>query len=333
MKKFISCITALALTSAFIFTGCGNSEGEVSNSDKTYEIGIIQLVEHNALDSACQGFKDALADNGYVDGKNINIDFQNAQNDQSNLKTISQKFVNDKKDLILAIATPAAQSVAAETSEIPILITAVTDPADSKLVESNEKPNVNITGTSDLNPIKEQIQLLKTLVPDAKKIAILYSSGEQNSVLQAELAKEAANELGIETENKTVTSTNDVAQIVESIVGKYDAIYIPTDNTLASSMPLVSSITTPAKLPVIVGEKGMLEGGALASVAINYHDLGYKTGEMAVKILAGESKPQDMPIEYDTNPELTINKETADAIGITIPDDIMSKAKIIETTK
>jgi len=342
MKKLISALTALTLTSALLFTGCtsSNQENSVeptssnqeSNSDsgsEKFDIGIIQLTEHAALDSACEGFKKALSDNGYVDGKNIDIDFQNAQNDQSNLKTISQKFVTDNKDLILAIATPAAQSVAAETSDIPILITAVTDPAAADLVESNETPGNNITGTSDLTPVDEQIELLTKIVPDAKKIAILYCSGEQNSAFQADLAEQAAANLGIETERKTVTSTNDVAQIVESIVSDFDAIYIPTDNTLASSMPLVTSIAVPAKVPVIVGEQGMVEGGGLASVGINYNNLGYMTGEMAVEILKDGKQPKNMPIRYVTDNDLLINKTTMEDIGITIPEEIMKDAVII----
>lgn len=338
MKKFINVLTAVTLTSALLLTGCGSSAsssgvigGNNSEDKEMLDIGIIQLVEHAALDAACEGFNQALADNGYVNGKNVNIDFQNAQNDQSNLKTISQKFVTDKKDLILAIATPSAQSVAAETTDIPILVTAVTDPAASDLVESNDAPGNNVTGTSDLTPVKEQIELLKQLVPEAKKVALLYSSGEQNSVLQADMAEEVAKTLEIETERKTVTSTNDVAQVVESIVNNFDAIYIPTDNTLASSMPLVSSIANAAKIPLIVGEQGMLEGGALASVGINYTNLGYITGEMAVEILKDGHNPKDMAIRYVDKPNLLINTTTAEEIGITIPEDIISAATIVET--
>ena len=323
--------TSVILTTAFLFTGCSGTSNENEN---VKEIGIIQLTEHEALNLSCSGFRDALSDNGYKDGENIKIDYQNAQNDQSNLKTISQKFVTDKKDLILAIATPAAQSVAAETTEIPILITAVTDPAASKLVKSNEKPDTNVTGTSDLTPIKEQLELLKQLVPDAKKIAIVYSSGEANSVLQADIAEAEADNLGIATERRTVTSTNDVAQVMESVAaGGFDAVYIPTDNTLASSMPLVASILNEAKIPVIAGEESLVEAGALASVGIDYYKLGYKTGEMAIEILAGKTKPQDMPIQYLENPELLINEETAAKIGMTIPSDIMENATKVETRK
>lgn len=326
MKKFFCIAVSLAVASTLFFTGCSANKGG---------IGVIQLVEHPALDSSYEGFKKALEDNkDKLEAKKvkIDIDFQNAQNDQSNLKTISQKFVTDKKDLVLAIATPSAQSIAAETKDIPILITAVTDPYESGLVDSNEMPGRNVSGTSDLTPVADQLALLAELIPTAKKVAVVYSSGEQNSVIQANMAEEAAKGLGMTIERKTVTSTNDVAQVLESIVAdKFDAVYIPTDNTLASAMPLVSSITTPAKIPVIVGEQGMLEGGALASVGINYYNLGYLTGEMAVEVLADGKNPKDMPIQYVANPDILINEDTVKALGISIPEYVVKDAIMVKT--
>lgn len=343
MKKFFTMVAALAM-STIMLAGCGstadqgtegNTEGTQAEStaamDTPVDIGIIQLMEHPALDASREGFIAALAEAGYNDGENINIELQNAQGDQSNLKTISQKFVSDGKDLILAIATPAAQAVATETKDIPILITSVTDPAESDLVESNEVPNCNVSGTSDLTPIKEQMDLLKKILPDAKKITIMYNSGEQNSLIQADTAEAAAKELGLEVERKTVTSTNDVAQVTQSVIGTCDAVYIPTDNVFASSMPLVSSITNPAGLPVIVGESGMVEGGGLASVAIDYTDLGHLTGEMAVEIIEG-ADIKTMPIRYAENPELVVNETAAAELGITIPDDIKASATVVNTS-
>lgn len=338
MKKFLSMLTAVAM-SAVMLSGCsGSSESGTGGADTDstametpVDIGIIQLTEHPALDASREGFIAALAEAGYTDGDKINIELQNAQGDQSNLKTISQKFVSDGKDLILAIATPAAQAIATETKDIPILVTAVTDPAESGLVESNEVPNCNVSGTSDLTPVKEQIDLLTKLLPDAKKITIMYCSGEQNSLIQANLAEEAAKAAGLEVERKTVTSTNDVAQVTESVIGTCDAVYVPTDNVLASSMPLVTSITNPAGLPVIVGETGMVNGGGLASVAIDYTDLGKLTGEMAAQIIEG-SDVKTMAVQYAENPELVINETAADELGITIPDDIKSNATLTTTT-
>ncbi len=345
MKKMLSSVLAVTLMSSLLMAGCSSSESTStsteegatqtaqsdSGSEESYDIGVIQLTEHPALDAAREGFIQGMADNGLVEGENVTIDIQNAQNDQSNLKTIAQKFVSDDKDLVLAIATPAAQSMAAETTEIPILVTAVTDPAESGLCESNDAPGGNITGTSDLTPIADQIELLQQILPDAKNVAILYNSGEQNSVIQADMAEEAATELGITTERKTVTNTNDVAQVTSSLIGSFDAVYIPTDNTLASSMPLVSSITNPAGLPVIVGEQGMVENGGLASVAVNYTDLGIMTGEMAAEILLNGADPAQMPIEYTENPQLIVNEDAAAELGITIPDDVLTNAEIVNT--
>lgn len=339
MKKLLKSITALALMSALALTGCGQAttNDEAANTDTSassedsFDIGIIQLTEHPALDAARDGFVQGMSDGGLVEGQNITIDVQNAQNDQSNLKTIAQKFVADEKDLVLAIATPAAQSIAAETKDIPILVTAVTDPAASELCETNEVPGGNVSGTSDLTPIKEQIELLHQILPEAKNVAILYNSGEQNSAIQADMAEAAATELGITTERKTVTNTSDVAQVTSSLVGNFDAVYVPTDNTLASSMALVTSITNPAGLPVIVGEQGMVENGGFASVAIDYTELGKMTGKMAVEILLNGQDISTMPIGYTEDPTLIINQTAADELGVQVPEEVMSKATVVNT--
>jgi putative ABC transport system substrate-binding protein len=304
-----------------IISGC--SIGSTGGTDKeTYSIGIIQLVEHVALDSAREGFIDALKDNGYVDGQNITIDVQNAQGDQSNLSTISDRFVSNKADLILGIATPAVQSIAGKTSKIPILGTAVTDYIVAKLADSNEAPGGNVSGTTDMNPVKEQIDLLVKLVPDAKTVGVLYNSSEDNSILQAKMAKEAVETIGLSYVEVTVTNTNEVQQATQSIVDKCDAIYIPTDNTFASSMPVVHGVTSQSKTPVICGESGMVKSGGLATLGINYYDLGYQTGLMAIKILKGEAEPASMPIESASGFDFAINGKVADEIGIEIPDDL-----------
>jgi len=286
--------TAMVLTA----TACSSSQpAEQQGEEQTQQqsedgeqikIGVLQLMEHDALDNARNGFVDALAEGGYVDGEKIVIDVQNAQGDQSNLKTMSQKFVNDKEDLILAIATPAAQSVAAETQEIPILATAITDYPEAWLVSSNEEPNVNLSGTSDRTPVKEQFALLKQILPDVKKVGIMYNSSEANSEIQARSAIEACEELGLTYQECTVTNVNDIQQVVQSIVGEVDALYIPTDNTFASAIPLVVSITDVEKVPVICGENGMVKGGGLATVGIDYYKLGEQTGKMAIRVLEGE---------------------------------------------
>lgn len=319
MKK-MGRIVAVALTvvMAVSMAACGASS-------KTKKIGVVQLVEHPALDASYQGFVDALKEADYIDGENISIDYQNGQGEQANCQTIATQFANDKVDMVLAIATPAAQAAANVIKDIPIMITAITDPADAKLVDSNEKPGGNVTGTSDLTPVKEQMELLKQLVPDVKSVAVMYTSSEPNSVFQANLAHAAAEEMGIETFEATISSTNELQQVVESVIGKADAIYIPTDNAFANAMATVTLITRPEGIPVIVGESGMVDNGGLATVGIDYYKLGYQTGEMAVRILNGEEEPADMPIEYLNEYDFSINTETAEELGIEIPAELAEK--------
>ena len=318
MKKLIT----ILLAGILIISCSNNSANTSSNNTETLKIGILQLVEHNALDQANQGFIDGLKEAGYEDGKNITIDYQNAQGEQANCITISQKFVNDRVNLILAIATPAAQAAANTTKDIPILITAVTDPADAKLVADNTAPGGNVTGTSDLTPVKEQIELLKKLVPSAKNIAFLYNSSEQNSKFQVDIAKAKSDEMGLSYMDATITNPNDIQQVVQSLVGKVDAIYVPTDNMVSAGMANVIAITEPAKIPVICGEVGMLNAGGLATYGIDYYELGKLTANQAVKILKGESSPASMPIEYIQNPVLEVNTNAAQKLGITIPADL-----------
>lgn len=341
MKKRLAILMTLVLMLS-MFTGCGTKENasddsnhsvsddtnqddpdakEDGNSDKVYKIGICQLVQHDALDAAYEGFVDGLKEAGYEDGKNISIDYKNANGEQANCNTIATKFVNDKDDLILSIATPAAQACANATTTIPILVTAVTDPAQAALVDSNEAPGGNVTGTSDLTPVADQIKLLKDLIPDAKKIAILYCSSEDNSSIQAELAKQEAANLGLETIEATVSNSNEIQQVVQNLVGKVDAIYAPTDNTIAAGMETVSLVATPNKIPIICGEDGMVKSGGLATKGINYYNLGKQTAMQAVKILEG-ADPATMPIEYLEDVEFTYNEEIANELGIEIPEDM-----------
>ncbi len=320
VRKLTRILTlVLVVILAVVSAGCAK--------EKKVTIGIIQYMDHVALDNAREGFINALKDNGYVDGENIVIDYQNAQGDQSNLTTISDRFVSNKVDLVLAIATPAAQSIAGRTKDIPILGTAITDYVSAKLAESNEAPGGNVSGTTDMNPIKEQIDLLVKLVPDSKTVGVLYTSSEDNSILQAALAKEAIENLGLTYTEVTVANSNDVQQATQSIVSKCDAIYIPTDNTFASAMPVVSGITTQSRTPVICGESGMVDNGGLATLGINYYDLGYQTGLMAVKVLKGEAKPATMPIESAKGFDFAINGAISEEIGLEIPEDLVQYVK------
>ncbi len=322
MKKLLAC--ALSVSMAFSTVASTVSAKEKDLSD--VKIGVIQYTEHPALDKAYKGFVKALKKEGI---KKSQIDFKNAQTDQSNCETIATKFVNDNDDLIYAIATPAAQAVAGKTSDTPIVVSAVTDPKAAGLVKSNKKPQTNVTGASDLNPIKEQIDLLQQLVPDAKTVGIMYCGSEDNSIVQAKLAKKAITDAGMKYKEYTVSETNQIQQVTESMIGKVDAVYIPTDNMLAEGMSSVTNITNENNLPTIVGESNMCDNGGLATYSIDYTKLGEMAGEMAIDILKNGKDPSKMAIQYQSTEDLQlyINKKTADKLGITIPEDLASKAK------
>lgn len=301
-----------ALVFAFTVAGC-------AKKDSRLQIGIIQLVEHDALDANRQGFIDGLAAAGYVDGENIVIDFQNAQGEQANCSTIADKFVSDRKDLIFAIATPAAQAVAGKTSSIPIVISSVTDPVSAELVDSNEHPGHNVTGTSDLNPCAAQIDLLKQILPDARTVGILFCSAEENSRFQVELAEKQCDKIGLSYVEFTVSNTNEVQQVVQSMAGKVDAIYAPTDNMIANAMATVAMVATENGLPIICGEDALVKNGGLATYGLNYYELGKQTAGMAVDILKNGSDPAEMPIQYLSNYDFSYNESVAETLGITIP--------------
>ena len=325
MKRFLAAV--VAVTTALALTACGSSSTNTTTDDKsaestettddtTYKIGVLQLTQHAALDKANEGFIAALDESGIK----YEVDQQNASGEQSACQTIAEKLVNDGNDLIYAIATPAAQAVAGVTSEIPIVLSAVTDPAESGLVASNDAPGGNVTGTSDLTPVKEQIELLKQILPDAKTVGILFCSSESNSEIQAAMAREACEANGLEHIDFTVSSSNEIQTVVESMVGKVDVIYAPTDNTIAAGMPTVSMIATDNGLPIICGEQGMVDAGGLATYGIDYYPLGYMAGQMAVEILRDDADPATMPIGYLSadQSELSVNDETAAALGIDV---------------
>lgn len=288
-------------------------------------IGVTQIVEHPALDAARKGFVDGLAEAGYVQGKNVEFDFQNAQGDMSLAQTIARKFVTNRVDLILAIATPTAQAAAHATKDIPILVTAVTDPASAGLVKSNTAPGTNVTGTSDLNPVTEQLALVKKIIPKAQRLGVVYNAGEQNSVFQVNIVKEAAKKLKLQVVEATVATSTDILQATQSIARKVDAIYVPTDNTVVSGIESLIKVAEEAKLPVIGAEAGTVERGALITVGVSYYRLGKQTAKMAVQVLKGK-KPATMAIQYQKELELVINQKTADAIGLKLPKGLVESA-------
>ena len=320
MKKSVM-VSVAAMAAALLMSGCTKKTNGTENAKKI-KIGVIQLVEHSALDANYKGFVDGLAEAGYVDGQNISIDYHNAQGEQVNCVTIAEKLVNDRDDLIFAIATPAAQAVANITKNIPIVISSVTDPESAKLVIKNTAPGTNVTGTSDLTPCEAQMDLLKKLVPNAVKVGMLYCSSEQNSHFQIALAKAACDKLGLKYVDGTVSNSNEIQQVVTSLCGKVDAIYSPTDNMIAAGMATVAQVANEKGIPTICGEEGMVAAGGLATYGINYYELGKQTAAMAVEILRDGKKPAEMPIQYLQKCDLSINEATAKALGITIPENL-----------
>ena len=329
-SKIKALAAGLMLTLALGVVGCGGDKKEAPKKAEKVNVGIVQLVEHAALDAANKGFVEGLASKGYKEGQNIAYDRQNAQADQSNLQNIAHRFVNNKVNLICAIATPAAQTVANVTSDIPIVATAVTDYKTAKLVKDNAKPGTNVTGTTDMNPVEQQLDLLLKLVPNAKSVGTIYCSSEVNSQLQIEILKKAAAAKGVTVKEATVSNVNDIQQAARSLVGKVQAIYVPTDNVLASAMPTLVSVTEEAKLPVICGEGGMVKAGGLATLGVDYYKLGFQAGEMAADILGGKSKPADMAIQAQKEFKAMVNLKEAEKIGLKVPEDVLKGAELVK---
>jgi putative ABC transport system substrate-binding protein len=309
MKK----ISLLIIASLFIF-GCGKKEA--ANKGKI-NIGITQIIEHPALDAAVVGFREALADGGYTDDK-VNIELQTAQGDFGVAQTIASNFVQSKKDLILAVSTPSAQSAFNATKDIPILITAVTDPVAVGLVGDN------ITGTSDMPPMEKQVALMKTLLPKAKRIGFLYNTSEENSRVLLKKMKSIAEPLGYEIVEKGVTNINEVGQAIDVLLGEIDVLYTPSDNVITASMSLISNRAEERNIPIITSDAAQFKAGALATEALSFRNLGYQTGEMAVRVLNGE-KISDMPIETLDETKLMINKEMAKKFNVIIPKELSDK--------
>ena len=329
-SKVKALAAGLMLTLALGVMGCGGDKKEAPKKAEKVNVGIVQLVEHAALDAANKGFVEGLASKGYKEGQNITYDRQNAQADQSNLQNIAHRFVNNKVNLICAIATPAAQTVANVTSDIPIVATAVTDYKTAKLVKDNDKPGTNVTGTTDMNPVEQQLDLLLKLVPNAKSVGTIYCSSEVNSQLQIEILKKAAAAKGVTVKEATVSNVNDIQQAARSLVGKVQAIYVPTDNVLASAMPTLVSVTEEAKLPVICGEGGMVKAGGVATLGVDYYKLGFQAGEMAADILGGKSKPADMAIQAQKEFKAMVNVKEAEKIGLKVPEDVLKGAELVK---
>ena len=314
-KKLMSALLAAAMVVSL--TACGGSNG--ASGDKTYNVGICQLVEHPALDAATQGFVDALTEKL---GDQVTFDTQNAQGDAPTCSTITNTFAANNYDLILANATPALLAAISSTSSIPILGTSVTDYATAmEIDEWTGVTSTNVSGTSDLAPLDQQAACIKELFPDAKNIGILYCSAEPNSKYQATVITEYLEKDGYTVTEYKFSDSNDVASVTQAAADANDVLYIPTDNTAASCTEAIANVVIPAKVPVFAGEEGICAGCGIATLSISYYDLGRATGDMAYEILVNGADPASMEIEFAPNVTKKYNAANAEALGITIPDD------------
>ncbi|WP_010281790.1 ABC transporter substrate-binding protein [Bacillus timonensis] len=336
--KSSSKMLGVLLAGFLALAGCGsedagNTSKDAGNSSEKDQVvvGISQYAPHTSLDAATEGFIKALEDEGFKEGENLKIDSQNAQGEQSNTATIAQNLVGNNVDLIFANATPSAMAVLNATSDIPIIFTSVTDPVGAGLVEAFDKPGENITGTTDNHPdaTKTTINFI-TEEMGAKKIGVIYNSGEQNSVVQVEQVKEFAEKGGAELVEVSVSTTAEVNQAAQSLVGRVDAIYIPTDNTAVQALDSIIAVANEKDIPLFVGELDSMKAGGFAASGFEYYDIGYQSGLMAAKILKGEKKASEMPVELPNSLQLVINKKAAEEQGIEIKPEWEEIADIYE---
>lgn len=325
MKKSVLCtVMAGMMMAAATGSVCLAEEKETVN------IGVIQYMQHGSLDENYEGFLAGLEAAGYIEGENLTINFQNASGEVGNCQQICNLFANSDTDLVFAIATPAAQSAVNvfQETDIPVVFSSVTDAVEAGLVDSNEEPGKNVTGTLDMPVIADQIAVIKEVLPEAEKIAILYTSSEANSEIQAEQAQEAAEELGLEAILQASSTSNDIPQVISSVVGTVDAIYIPSDNAFASAMATVNRTAVENQIPVFCAVEAMIEEGGIATTAIDYYELGVQTAEMAVRILEGEAA-SEIPVETQKECALVVNKTFAESVGVTVPEEMLEEAVTI----
>ena len=309
-----SASSAAASSAAALSTA---ASGSAAAAGESYTVGICQLVEHAALDAATQGFEDALTAEF---GENVTFDFQNAQNDSATCATIANGFVSAGVDLIMANATPALQAAQAATNQIPILGTSVTEYGVALgLSDFTGVVGGNVSGTSDLAPLDQQAEMITEWLPEVQKVGLLYCSAEANSQYQVDEVQKALEGKGVTATQYAFSDSNDLASVCQKAADENDAVYVPTDNTVAANTGIVDGICRPAKKPVFAGEEGICSGCGVATLSISYYDLGYTTGEMAVKVLTGEADISTMPIEYTTVTK-KYNKTICDDLGLTVPE-------------
>lgn len=329
-KNLLATIIALTvMVVAALFLTQKEQSSQSASSEKV-KIGVLQFVTHDSLDEIYKGIKAGLEEGGYSTTDNLEIDFMNAEGDQSQVQTMSKKLVDNGNELLIGIATPAAQGLANATTELPIIMGAVTDPVGANLVTDLKNPGGNITGVSDQTPVADAVSLIKEITPDAKTIGVLYSSNEDNSKIQVAEFKAAAEEAGYTVLEYAVASSNEIAATVEVASSKADVLFTPVDNTVASAFSTVVSVANKTKTPIFTSVEDMVEGGGIASVTLSQYDLGVATGKMAAKILDG-ANPADTPVQIFNEGTVVVNQKVAKELGITLSDDVISKAsKVIE---
>lgn len=317
------------LLASLALAGCSGSgdDAGTTDGDEALQIGVMQIVSHPSLDAAREGFEQAFVDAGYVEGETVVFDELNAEGDQATATSIATTFASGGKDLVLAIATPTAQAAAQAITDIPVLFTAVTEPKEAGLVDSWEEPGGNVTGTSDINPVAEQLSLVTELAPDATTVGIVYSSGEVNSQVQVDLAQDAADDLGLQLEVVTVSSAGEVQQAAESL--DVDAFYVPTDNAVVSALESLIQVAEAAQVPVIAAEGDSVERGTVATYGIDYTALGAQTGAMALRVLEDGADPATMPVETQSELQLVVNPAAAERMGVTIPQSLLDQADTV----
>jgi putative ABC transport system substrate-binding protein len=291
-------------------------------------VAVTAIVEHPALDAARNGIKEALAEAGFVDGQNLTFTYESAQGNPATAAQIARKLVGEAPDVIVPISTPSAQAVVGATRDIPIVFTAVTDPLGAKLVTDLMKPGGNVTGMSDLSPIGKHLDLVKEIVPGVRRLGVIYNPGEANSLTLLELLKAEAPARGIAIEEAPATRSADVLPAAQSLVGKVDAIYVPTDNTVVTALEAIVQVGTQNRLPVLAGDTDSVPRGAIAALGFNYGDVGRQTGRIVARVLKGE-KPGDIPVEGVEITELFVNPKAAEAMGVTLPEAVVARAKTV----
>ena len=329
-KNLLATIIALTVMVVAALFLTQKEQNNSTNSTEKVKIGVLQFVTHDSLDEIYKGIKAGLEEGGYTTTENLSIDFMNAEGDQSQVQTMSKKLVDNGNELLIGIATPAAQGLANATTELPIIMGAVTDPVGANLVTDLKNPGGNITGVSDQTPVADTVSLIKEITPDAKTIGVLYSSNEDNSKIQVAEFKAAAEEAGYTVLEYAVASSNELASTVEVASSKVDAFFTPVDNTVASAFSTVVSVANKSKTPIFTSVEDMVEGGGIASVTLNQYDLGVATGKMAAKILDG-ANPADTPVQIFNEGTVVVNQKVAKELGITLSDDVINQAsKVIE---